>query len=139
MRVGWAWLDSCALTAGQRTSSSIDGRVSILACMVAELALTMEERRQAMVFMPGDVMSVGDRRSEKSRASAGAKTVQRFQEYAGRRLCELGDVQSRRAGETAKIEVRADLDRRHPSMRLLWFPLECGLPPCSFVAMEIVV
>ena len=28
--------------------------------------------------------------------------------------CELGDVQSRRAEETAKIETQADIDRRHP-------------------------
>ena len=60
MRVGWAWLDSCAPTAGQRTSS-IDGPVLILAGMVAVFALTMEENRQAMILMLGDVMSVGER------------------------------------------------------------------------------
>ena len=48
-------------------------------------------------------------RSEQSRASAGAKTVQCLQEYAGRGLMNV-DVQSRSAEETAKIEARADLD-----------------------------
>ena len=61
MRVVLVWLDSYALTAGQRTSSSTDGQVLILAGMAAELASTMEESCQAMILMLGDVMSVGDR------------------------------------------------------------------------------
>ena len=59
MRVVWAWLDSCALTACQRASSPIDGRVLILAGIVAEFALAMKESRQARIFMLDNVMSVG--------------------------------------------------------------------------------
>ena len=47
-------------------------------------------------------------RSEKLRASVGAKTVPRLQEFAHRVLmrCELKDVHSRRAEEIAKVEAR---------------------------------
>ena len=53
---GWT---VCALTACQRASSSIDGRVLILAGMVAELTVAMKESRQARFFMSDNVMSVG--------------------------------------------------------------------------------
>ena len=56
------FLDSCALIACQRAPSSIDGRVLMLAGMVAEFALTMMESRQALVFMPDDVMCIEDLR-----------------------------------------------------------------------------
>ena len=144
VRVVWA----CALTAGQCTSSSVDGRVLILAGMVADLALTMEGGRQAMTFMPVDVMSVGDRSGQVgevegihwSKDRATPSGVRQVGAYECR--CELWDVQSQRAEETAKIEARADFDRRHPSVlqpgiwwlleRLHKLPQECGPPPVLF-------
>ena len=42
-------LNSCALTACQRTSSSIDGRVLRPAGTIAEFALTTKESHQALV------------------------------------------------------------------------------------------
>ena len=69
--------------------------------MVAELALSMEIR-QAMILVPGNVMSVGDR-------SVQVGEVEGIR-WSEDRAAELGDVPSRRAEETA-------------------FPLECGSPP----------
>ena len=111
--------------------------------MVAEFALTMKESRRALIFMPEDVMCVEDlsgqvgeirgiRWSEDCTAPLGV-----CPEGAYDCRSELGDVHFRRAGDTAKIEARAKIDRRDPSVAHpasgLWWLLERvrTLPPES--------
>ena len=54
----------------------------------------MEENCRVVILMPNDDVSEGlNARPEKSRASVGAKTVQRFQDFSGRVLTNI-DVNS---------------------------------------------
>ena len=110
----------------------------------------MKESRRALVFMPDGDMSVEDlsgqvgevegiRWSEDCVAPSGV-----CRESAHKCRCELGDVHFCRAEGIAKIEARADIDRRHSSVaqptgglwwlleRLRGLPPECGPPPVLF-------
>ena len=64
--------------------------------MVAELALTMEESRHAMIIMPGDVMSVGDRSGQAGDVEGFRWSEDRAapSEYARRRRLVNVDVNS---------------------------------------------